>query len=338
VNEPLFLKNGKLFVLDQRLLPHKIKYIEIRSADEGFEAIKNMIVRGAPLIGITAMYALAVEAQKTTTPGHLLKKTSKINSARPTAVNLNFAAEEFSALVKKYSDKPDFNKIAMKTAAAFHSREIKASRAIGRNGAKLIKKDSTILTYCNAGALAAPDFGTALAVIFEAFKRGKVKEVFTSETRPYLQGMRLTAFELQNAKIPFRIISDNTAGFLMKKGMIDAIVVGADRIAANGDAANKIGTFALAVLAKYHNIPFYVAAPGTTIDFSIKSGGEIPIEERSDKELLYVGGRRIAPNGARGLYYGFDVTDNALITAIITEKGIASPVNKNTLAGLLGKR
>jgi methylthioribose-1-phosphate isomerase len=338
--QPLFLENGILFVLDQRLLPHKVKYIKIISADEGFDAIAKMIVRGAPLIGITAFYALAAEARNTKSKdiaAHLLKKAAKVNSARPTAVNLNFAVREFVKLVKIFSAKPGFAKIAAVKAAEFHAREAKATRLMAKNGARLIKEGSAVLTYCNAGALAAPDYGTALGVIFEAHKQGKVREVFTCETRPYLQGMRLTSFELAEAKIPHRIISDNTAGFLMKKGMIDAVVVGADRIAANGDTANKIGTFTLAVLAGHHKIPFYVAAPVTTIDLSIKTGKEIPIEERSDAELLNIGGKRIAPKSSKGLYFGFDVTENNLITAIITEKGVASPVSASALKNLTGK-
>jgi len=333
---PILLKKGKVFVLDQRLLPNEIKYREIGSADDGFDAIARMIVRGAPLIGITAFYALAAEAARPrATADRLFQKAERLNSARPTAVNLNAAVAAFTSILKEHAGERDFGKKAMKAAAEFHQREVGASEAIGRHGAALIKKNSSILTYCNAGALAAPDFGTALSVIFEARRMKKVSRVYTCETRPYLQGMRLTAFELSAAKIPFRVICDNTAGFLMKKGMVDAVVVGADRIALNGDTANKIGTFTLAVLARHHGIPFYVAAPRTTIDSSIRDGSQIPIEERDDSELLKIAGKRVAPRGASGLYYGFDVTDASLITAVITEKGVVTPVNRTGLRKLL---
>lgn len=336
MTSPIVVKNGRVLVLDQRLLPHKIKYIEISSADEGFEAIAGMIVRGAPLIGIVAFYSLALEAgKKDSTERSLLKKAGKVNSARPTAVNLNEAVRQFTQLLEKHGRENGFAVLAMKKAADFHKKEVKASEMIGRHGAKLLKKDSAIMTYCNAGALAAPDLGTALSVIFEAHRQGKVKRVYTCETRPYLQGMRLTAFELEAVGVLFRIISDNTAGFLMKKGMVDAVVVGADRIAANGDTANKVGTFTLAVLAKHHGIPFYVAAPATTVDMSLKDGAKIPIEERSDSELLKIAGRLFAPKKAKGLYYGFDVTDAELITAIITEKGVVSPVNRANMKRIL---
>lgn len=336
MTSPIVVKNGRVHVLDQRLLPHKIKYIEISSADDGFEAIARMIVRGAPLIGIVAFYSLALEAGK---PGSmdksLLKKAGKVNSARPTAVNLNEAVMQFAALLEKHGHEKEFAALAMKKATEFHRKEVKASELIGKHGAKLIRKNSAIMTYCNAGALAAPDLGTALSVIFEAHRQGKVMRVYTCETRPYLQGMRLTAFELEAAGVPFRIISDNTAGFLMKKGMVDAVVVGADRIAANGDTANKVGTFTLAVLAKHHGIPFYVAAPATTVDMSLNDGSKIPIEERNDGELLKIAGRLFAPKKAKGLYYGFDVTDAELITAIITEKGVISPVTRNNMKRIL---
>ncbi len=336
MTSPIIVKNGKALVLDQRLLPHKIKYLEINSADDGFDAIAKMIVRGAPLIGIAAFYSLALEAGR---PGSreqsLFRKAGKVNSARPTAVNLNEAVRQFTQLLEKHGREKGFAALAMKKAAEFHKKEVKASEMIGRHGAKLIRKNSSIMTYCNAGALAAPDLGTALSVIFEAHRQGKVKRVYTCETRPYLQGMRLTAFELEAAGVPFRIISDNTAGFLMKKGMIDAVVVGADRIAANGDTANKVGTFTLAVLAKHHGIPFFVAAPATTIDMSLRDGSKIPIEERSDSELLKIAGRLFAPKKAKGLYYGFDVTDAELITAVITEKGVVSPVNRANMKRML---
>lgn len=337
--EPLFLKDGKLFVLDQRALPNKTILVGIKCAEDGFNAIRKMIVRGAPLIGITAMYSLALEARQTKKKdifSHLEKAGEKLKSSRPTAVNLGFAVDHFLDYAKKNFNSPEFHSLALKEAVSFHKTAIRATKLIAENGARLIKKGSGILTYCNAGSLATTGYGTALGVIYEAFKRKKVKEVFVSETRPYFQGMRLTSLELQNAKIPFRIISDNTAGHLMSKGFIDAVVVGADRIASNGDTANKIGTFSAAVLAKYHKIPFFVAAPVSTIDFSLKNGNEIPIEERNDEELLSLFGRRIAPKNAKGLYYAFDVTPAALITAIITEKDAVSPVNAKKLKEVAG--
>lgn len=333
MTEPLVLKNNRVFVLDQRFLPLRKKYLEIKSADDGFRAIRDMIVRGAPLIGVTAFYALAIEAKRGTKP--LFKKAVKMASARPTAVNLMFAVKEFEELLLQRGGSPRFGEIALKAAVDFHKREIEATRRISENGEALFSKPSAVMTHCNAGALATTGFGTALGVISFAYKKGKIKEVFACETRPYFQGMRLTAFELKEANIPHKVVCDNTAGFLMKKGLIGAVVVGADRIASNGDTANKIGTFSLAVLCRHHEIPFYVAAPMSTVDFSIKDETGIPIEERDSKELFSLLKRNCSRKSQEALYYAFDITPHGLITAIITDKGVVSPVNASTMKRLL---
>ncbi|MFB3850794.1 MAG: S-methyl-5-thioribose-1-phosphate isomerase [Acidobacteriota bacterium] len=320
--EPLVVKGRKIYVLDQRLLPMKKVFIEIKSADDGFKAIKDMIVRGAPLIGIVAFYALAVEAAKNKNTKSLLEKVEKISSARPTAVNLKFACDEFRKILSANSNGEKLKEIAFEKASQFHKKEIESTEKIAKNGLKLFRKKSKILTYCNAGSLATTGFGTAVGVIKYAYENGMVEEVFACETRPYLQGLRLTAFELEEAEIPYKVICDNTAGYLISKKEIDAVVVGADRIALNGDTANKIGTYTLSVLAKENKIPFYVASPLSTIDFSIKDGSKIKIEERSGKEFFSLLAQNIFNKSYKTLYYGFDITPAKYITAIITEKGI----------------
>src|SRR5436189_709101 len=321
-------------MIDQRLLPTEEKYVILSSCEEVADAIKTMIVRGAPAIGVSAAMGLALGARKSNagSVSELEREFGELcelmSSTRPTAVNLFWAIEkrrsEF-ALAKAEAAELDHIKAALVTKALeiFHE-DIEANRALGRFGAELIPDGSTILTHCNAGALAtAGDYGTALGVIRGARDAGKRVAVIADETRPFLQGLRLTAWELAKDDIPVTVITDNMAGHVMKQKKVDAVVVGADRIAANGDAANKIGTYMVAVLAQRHNIPFYVAAPITTLDLTIPTGEQIPIEERDPREITHVGAQQLGPDGIDVHNPAFDVTPNELIAAIITDKGVA---------------
>ena len=298
-----------------------------------------MIVRGAPAIGATAAFGIVIGAKeigviedKKRWLEELKKIGFELKQTRPTAVNLAWAVER---MLKKAEDNiqsgiPQLQDILENEALEIAREDVESNYAIGRFGDELVPEGANILTHCNAGALATVGYGTALGVIRAAHSNGKKVHVFVDETRPFLQGARLTAWELDKEGIPFTLITDNMAGYIMSKGMVDLIVVGADRIAANGDTANKIGTYSLAVLAKEHNIPMYIAAPLSTIDMSLTSGKEIPIEERETDEVLFIKGKRIAPEGTRVFNPAFDVTPNELITAIITDKGIVkSPYKEN---------
>lgn len=339
----LYFKNNKLYVLNQKLLPHKIRYAVCRSHKEVASAIKDMIIRGAPAIGCAAAYGfyLGSTENKFNKPEHLFRYLEKVSahlvSARPTAVNLSWAVERMCEKVKseslkvKSDDRIAVAQIVEKLLSEAHKilkEDIAINKKIGDLGAKLLKKNSVVLTHCNAGALATAGYGTALGIIRSAYRQGKIKRVFVDETRPYLQGARLTAWELAEENIPHYLITDDMAGYFMSKKMIDAVIVGADRIAANGDTANKIGTYQLAVLAKYHKIPFYVAAPSSTLDPSKKSGRQIPIEERPREEVIFINGEPIAPSKTEALHPAFDVTPSWLITAIVTEKGVFRPPYK----------
>ncbi len=321
-------------MLDQRLLPGEEKYLTLRSYEDVAEAIKKMVVRGAPAIGVSAAMGLALGASQSVGMSVADLKDDfdymcqVMSQTRPTAVNLFWAIERMRQRFKR--EEPNTRDTAVIKAAlveealAIFKEDIEANRAIGRHGADLIADGSTVLTHCNAGALAtAGDYGTALGVIRGARDAGKHVAVIADETRPFLQGSRLTAWELAKDDIPVTVITDNMAGHVMKSGQVDTVVVGADRIAANGDAANKIGTYMVAVLAKQHNIPFYVAAPISTLDLTLKSGEEIPIEERDRKEVTHIGNQQMAPDGVEVQNPAFDVTPNELITAIITDKGVA---------------
>ncbi|HPD57838.1 MAG TPA: S-methyl-5-thioribose-1-phosphate isomerase [Smithellaceae bacterium] len=323
-------KNNKVVFLDQRALPTAEKYVACESYKQVITAIKNLTVRGAPAIGVAAAFAVALGALKLgdLTPDKLQKKfffiCDEINRARPTARNLAWALERMKrrfALVR-YLPPRKITMALINEAKRIYVEDIEINRKIGKNGARLIARHDNILTHCNAGALATAGYGTALGVMRAAKAQGKSIQVYVDETRPVLQGARLTAWELKKEKIPFTLITDNMAGFLISQGKIDKIIVGADRIAANGDTANKIGTYSLAVLAKEHGIPFYVAAPVSTIDVSVKTGKAIPIEERDDAEVSICAGKRIAPRGTKVYNPAFDVTPAKLITAIITERGI----------------
>ncbi len=324
-----------VMMIDQRLLPMEETYPIFRNYEEVAFAIKDMVVRGAPAIGVAAAMGVALGARDAKTNDqtefdrafdHICQI---IGSTRPTAVNLFWAIERmrgvYSSLKSSNASLDEIRRRLIEEAKLMHSEDIEANRSMGRFGAELIKDGSTILTHCNAGALATAGYGTALGVIRAAVEAGKKIAVFADETRPFLQGARLTAWELQKDNIPVTLITDNMAGHFMKGGKIDCVVVGADRIAANGDVANKIGTYSVAVLAKENNIPFYVAAPISTLDMNIKSGEQIPIEERNEMEVTHVKGNQLAPTGINVANPAFDVTPNRYVAAIITDRGIARP-------------
>jgi methylthioribose-1-phosphate isomerase len=326
--------NEGIRMIDQRLLPGEEKYLLLRSCEEVAEAIKSMAVRGAPAIGVSAAMGLALGAQQSVGMSvadleydfdYLCEMMSK---TRPTAVNLFWAIERMREAFKRArsgtKDVDEIKKALVNESLEILQEDLDANRSIGRFGAELIPDGATVLTHCNAGALAtAGDYGTALGVIRGARDAGKRVAVIADETRPFLQGLRLTAWELAKDDIPVTVITDNMAGHVMKGGKVDVVVVGADRIAANGDAANKIGTYMVAVLAKRHSIPFYVAAPISTLDLSIPSGDHIPIEERDTREVTHVRDHQLGPDGVDVHNPAFDVTPNELITAIITDKGVA---------------
>ncbi len=311
-------ENNKVLILDQTLLPNEEKYIEMRTKEDFFEAIKKLRVRGAPAIGIAAAYAMAVIDEDK----YELKKY--LDSSRPTAVNLSWATGE---MIKAYENGENL----VEKAISIHKEDIEMCRKISEYGLSLLKDGNSLLTHCNAGALATSKYGTGLGPILLGKEKGFNFKVFSDETRPLLQGARLTSYELQKAGVDVTLICDNMAGLLMKKGMIDAVLVGTDRIAANGDIANKIGTSSVAVLAKYYNIPFYVLGPYSTIDFNCKSGDDIVIEERDAdeiKEMFFE--KPVALKETKCYNPAFDVTDHELITAIITEKGIVTaPFEEN---------
>lgn len=305
---PLRWDGNVLSLLDQRLLPREEKWIDCRTASEVAEAIRTMIVRGAPAIGVSAAYGMAMAARQ---GEDLVTTAAMLKSARPTAVNLAWA-------VDRMFDAGGDTALAER----IHRDDVEANRRMGRYGAELLGERATVLTHCNAGALATAGYGTALGVIRAAVEAGKRIAVFADETRPYLQGARLTAWELQRDDIDTTLITDNMSGHFFQQGAFDAVIVGADRIAANGDTANKIGTYTLAVLAHAHGVPFYVAAPVSTIDPHCPNGAAIPIEERSAQEVVEVFGARVAPEGIAVRHPAFDVTPARLITAIICEQGV----------------
>jgi methylthioribose-1-phosphate isomerase len=331
-------------MLDQRLLPSEEKYLMLRSYDEVADAIKKMVIRGAPAIGVSAAMGIALGANQSVGTSvadledDLVYIYDVMGKTRPTAVNLFWAIERMRNAfqrAKSFGDVEEVKKALTAEALAIFEEDITANRAIGHHGAPLIADGATILTHCNAGALAtAGDYGTALGVIRGARDAGKRVAVIADETRPFLQGLRLTAWELAKDNIPVTVITDNMAGHVMKSGKIDAVVVGADRIAANGDTANKIGTYMVAVLAREHGIPFYVAAPMTTMDLSLKSGDEIPIEERDPMEITHIKDHQMAPEGIDVHNPAFDVTPNRLISAIITDKGVARAPFEESLRAL----
>ncbi|MEK7438159.1 MAG: S-methyl-5-thioribose-1-phosphate isomerase [Pseudomonadota bacterium] len=328
--ETLRWRNNQLELIDQRRLPLEFEYVACEDAAQTAAAIRDMVVRGAPAIGCAAAYGVAVEAQRHAGAPRAqfdtaLQQAFKVlEASRPTAVNLFWAiARMRQRHAQTRNDSTQASAAAMlELARQIHSDDIEICRAIGRHGAALIADGARIMTHCNAGALATAGHGTALGVIRSARDAGKRISVIANETRPYLQGARLTAWEMVQEEIPVTLVTDNIAGHLMQQGRVDVIVVGADRIAANGDTANKIGTYTVAVLAERHRIPFYVAAPLSTIDVAIADGRAIPIEERDPSEVTGFRGLRWAPDGVSVFNPAFDVTPATLITGLITEKGV----------------
>jgi methylthioribose-1-phosphate isomerase len=335
-------KDDRVRLLDQRRLPREIRYLDCRSASAVAQAIRTMAIRGAPAIGVAAAMGIALGARKSLShqPESFLKILEKVCDemcqSRPTAVNLFWAVDRMKKIVDQvytYGINETKERL-VKEALHILEEDIEINRKIGMHGKKLIKNGDGVLTHCNAGALATGGYGTALGVIYAAWAEGKRFRVFADETRPQLQGARLTAWELVQEKIPVTVITDNMAGWLMSKGEINLVLLGADRIARNGDTANKIGTYSLAVLSKWHDIPFYVVAPTSTFDLTLHSGSDIPIEERDIKEVTHFRGSLIAPKGVKAFNPAFDVTPHSLIHAIVTEKGIIQKPFERNLKGI----
>ncbi len=325
-------QGNKVRILDQRQIPHKVEWYICKDYKDVIKAIKKMVIRGAPAIGIAAAMGLVLGAYsiKYKTYKSFFRRIKQISdeilSSRPTAVNLRWALDRMIRLIQKMEgcsiDK--IKEILRKESENILKKDIEINKKIGKIGEKLVPDNAVILTHCNAGSLATGGYGTALGVIRAAHEAGKRINVIADETRPWLQGLRLTVFELMQENIPVSVIADNAAGYLMKKGKIDLVITGADRIAINGDVANKIGTYQVAVLAKENRIPFYVAAPISTIDSDIKNGDMIPVEYRSGEEILKIGNKYIGPKDAEAINPVFDITPSNYISAIITEKGVIS--------------
>ncbi len=331
-------QSGKVRLIDQTALPEKLQYVDMADWREVAEAIRTMIVRGAPAIGCAAALGIALGARGIIADSResFLKRITGIadtfRAARPTAVNLFWAIDRMLDVAANTDGNPvDIKDALLSEARMMLDEDIAANRRMGKFGADLMPAQGNVLTHCNAGALATVGYGTALGVIRAAVEEGKRIHVYADETRPRLQGMKLTAWELHRDNIPVTVIADNMAGALMRQGKVDCVIVGADRIASNGDTANKIGTYSLAVLAKHHNIPFYVAAPFSTIDMKLASGLQIPIEDRESVEVTHIEGIRVAPEGVAVLNPSFDVTPGELVTAFITERGIIEPPYETTL-------
>ena len=338
-------KDDKVIMLDQRKLPHEEVYVVCEDYMSVASAIKNMTIRGAPAIGVAAAMGVAQGAYGIGVNSFeefykkLLKVCDTLAATRPTAVNLFWAIERMKAVCLLSKDLPvgDIKKKLKEEAIKIFNEDIEANMRMGANGEPLLKDGDRVLTHCNAGALATAGFGTALGVLYAANDKGKTIKVYADETRPLLQGARLTAWELQKHGMDVTVITDNMAGHLMQRGMIDKVIVGADRIAANGDVANKIGTYTVAVLARRHNIPFYVAAPVSTIDINIKRGFDIPIERRAPEEVTHIAGKQITPSYVKVVCPAFDVTPNELVTAIITENGVAEAPFDKTIPLMVSK-
>src|SRR5688500_16140949 len=338
-------QDDAVVMIDQRKLPSKEVYVRCKTANEVAKAIKTMVIRGAPAIGVSAAMGLALGVKKSTATGtkqlssEFLKSCEVMAATRPTAVNLFWAIERmkqrFAALAQAGASVADLQAALVAEASAIHDEDVASCKALGAFGATLVPAEATILTHCNAGALATAGYGTALGVIRGAVDAGKTIKVLADETRPFLQGARLTAWELTRDGIDTTVITDNMSGALMRGKQIDLVVVGADRIAANGDVANKIGTYTVAVLAKEHGIPFYVAAPISTIDLATADGSLIPIEERAAREVTHMGAARVTPADAKVRNPAFDVTPHKYVTAIITERGIARAPYSESLPDLV---
>ena len=343
--ETLRWKNGRIEMIDQRVLPARFEYLAYDSAQGVAEAIRTMVVRGAPAIGCAAAYGVALEAKRLADRprdeffAEVDAALQTLKQSRPTAVNLFWAIDRMRGVMKSVADREPAEVAArlLEEAHAVLAEDIAANRTMGAHGSRLLKDGARVLTHCNAGALATAGHGTALGVIRSAVAAGKRIAVVADETRPFLQGARLTAWELQQESIPVTLITDNMSGFMMSRGEIDAVIVGADRVAANGDVANKIGTYMVAVLAQRHGIPFYVACPLSTIDLSIPSGDQIPIEERAAAEVRGFGQMDWAPAGIATRNPAFDVTPAELVTALITEQGVVERPDRGKIAALFDR-
>lgn len=332
---PVAWDHDQVLLIDQNRLPAEYAVVEIHRCDDMAEAIRQMIVRGAPAIGVAAAYGMYLGARETETDDRQIflealdAIAQKLRATRPTAVNLFWAIDRMLKTAHQTPGSVEHvQQVLLKTAQAINAEDLQTCRAIGDNGLDALPRTPdklTLLTHCNAGALATAGYGTALGVVRSAWRKGRLARVYADETRPRLQGARLTTWECVQDEIPVTLITDGMAAHCMKQGLIDAVVVGADRIAANGDSANKIGTYSLALVAKAHNIPFFIAAPLSTVDFSLVSGEQIPIEERHPSEIYQIGNTTICPTGVEFYNPAFDVTPAELIAAIITEKGAIAP-------------
>ncbi len=333
---------GVVKMIDQRRLPRVFEIVECRGYHEVAAAIKDMTVRGAPAIGAAAGFGLALAARasgartRAELTQDLAEAAEVLRATRPTAVNLGWALDRIMKQVRAMDGSADELRVAiMSEALRIADEDVEMNRAMARHGAVLIKDGDTVLTHCNAGALATVDVGTALGVIIEAHRQGKKIHVFADETRPRLQGARLTAWELMQAGVPMTLIADNAAGHLMRAGRVQCVIVGADRVTANGDVANKVGTYKLAVIAKENGVPFYSAMPSSTIDMKLANGDAIPIEERDSREVTHIEGVPIAPEGVHVYNPAFDVTPAKYITALITERGVVYPPLGENLARIM---
>ena len=332
-------------MVDQTVVPYEYKFVNITTGEDMFQAIRNMIVRGAPAIGVAGAHGIVLFAQEGSEKyidrsefvKWLIDKAEYMKTSRPTAVNLMWAVNKQIDIIK--NSKSDIKGIVEElkiNAINLEDEDIEINKRIGDYGAAVVPKGAAILTHCNAGALATVGYGTALGVVRSAFAKDNTVKVFADETRPRQQGARITTFELVMDNIPVTLITDGMSGYFMNKGMIDMVVVGADRIASNGDTANKIGTYNLAIVADYHKVPFYIAAPLSTVDTSIKTGEEIPIEERDHEEVTCINGKRICAEGVNVINPGFDVTPHELIKGIITEKGVLYPPYEESIKKAFG--
>ena len=325
--------DGVVRMIDQTLLPTEKVFVDCKTIEDVGHAIKTMIIRGAPAIGVAAAMGVSLGADTIIASnfdefyGAMKKQCDQLGKSRPTAVNLAWAINRMKQVAKDSKNLPvsELKTRLKEEALTILTEDISINKAMGQHGQTLVESGNVVLTHCNAGALATAGFGTALGVIRASINAGKKIRVLANETRPFLQGARLTAWELKEDNIPVKLITDSMCGYFMKNKEVDLVVVGADRIAGNGDVANKIGTYMAAVLAKENNIPFYVAAPVSTLDLTLASGDEIPIEERSAEEVVNINNKRMAPEGIEVAHPAFDITPNKLVTAIITEEGIARP-------------
>jgi methylthioribose-1-phosphate isomerase len=337
--EALKWENDVLLVLNQLKLPFTVEWVEVKTWQDGASVIKDMVVRGAPAIGVTAAYAYALGfkgKEKDFSANEAKEIFNGLAETRPTAVNLRWALERMERVACRSIGGPLYDSL-VKEAVAIHQEDVAMNRSIGEHGLSILPPNARILTHCNAGALATGGYGTALGVIYSGFEAGLVNTVWVDETRPYLQGARLTAYELEEAGVPYTLVCDNMAGCLMAQRKVDLVLVGADRITSLGDVANKIGTYSLAVLCHYHGIPFYVAAPTSTIDMGIRYGRDIPIEQRPKEELATLHGVSLTRNQEAIYNPAFDFVPFSLITAIITDRGVVYPPFARNLAALMGE-